>query len=811
MEKAKKQLRMAPATEPGTHHRLLHASDTTSGRHDHPTRHHSAIRGGNEKKEMEEKNRLRLAPAATRKPEMQSVDETGHPRHHKQPHSTRDRRVHRRHHDHGAEEQDDDGFYSLSESDAEHAPGAIRVINPEGHSGSRPSRPSTTSTASNTRRHVAEGEGGVLLGAHLTADREQELDFRQQELAEAELALRQRIADFERSGQGQIQGEEGEEGENGDEVVAVAVAREEPAQEPDDHDGEHKWPLLFFFGYCLLALAAVGGVVAAVVLVNDRSSSSPSNVPTTLAPSQNEATESPTATDTSCPTQASVYDPPTPEDCLAIANGIALDGQDEMIARSFNIDMDVTLDVGSSLNDTLLGDFERRLQTVLAPALTGCSDGFSSNYVVGNANIVVESKGDQPCDVNLEEACFHGVAVLLLYLKGEEKLLTLFCLITNLFGDHLLVDTLGLSPPFQHVKTTFVSSNDPNPSPTSVSTLSPTRDPTPSPTSVSTLNQTRAPTPSPTGVPTLSPTSVSTPNQTRAPIPGRTGVPTPSPTRVPTPRPTGVPTPAPTVVPTPTPTGVPTPSPNRVPTSSPNRVPTPSPTRDPTPSPSRDPTPSPTRVTTPSPTRVPTPSPTRVPTPSPSRDPTSSPTPEPPTSRCSMLEAILVDHDPLHVDAKNWLCDTDTWVPPSDEFDPDRSWNERYVMVVFYYSTNGNGWSNDDGWLSSTSVCDWYMKDDPCGGSDSRVTAISVCESWLSLFPPDAYALFMHNSVSINLHIWSSFLPSSLSIHQQHHRHSSLYYPIFVILFTTDMNQLSGTIPTEIGQLTELTWLFLCK
>jgi hypothetical protein len=60
-----------------------------------------------------------------------------------------------------------------------------------------------------------------------------------------------------------------------------------------------------------------------------------------------------------------VYNPPTPEDCLAIANGIALDRQDEMIARSFDIDMDVTLDVGSSLNDTLLGYLERRLQTVL--------------------------------------------------------------------------------------------------------------------------------------------------------------------------------------------------------------------------------------------------------------------------------------------------------------------------------------------------------------------------------------------------------------------------------------------------------------
>jgi hypothetical protein len=197
------------------------------------------------------------------------------------------------------------------------------------------------------------------------------LHSRQQELDEAELALRQRITDFERSEQGQIQGQEGEEGEergNGDEVVAVAVAvaRDESAQEPDHHNGQHKRPLLLYFGCCLLALAAVGGGVAAIILVNDRSSSSPSNVPKTLAPSQNEVTESPTAaTDTSCPTKVSVYDPPTPEDCLAIANGIALDRQDEMIARSFDIDMDVTLDVGSSLNDTLLGYLERRLQTVL--------------------------------------------------------------------------------------------------------------------------------------------------------------------------------------------------------------------------------------------------------------------------------------------------------------------------------------------------------------------------------------------------------------------------------------------------------------
>jgi hypothetical protein len=117
-------------------------------------------------------------------------------------------------------------------------------------------------------------------------------------------------------------------------------------------------------------------------------------------------------------------------------------------------------------------------------------------------------------------------------------------------------------------------------------------------------------------------------------------------------------------------------------------------------------------------------------TPAPTPGPTASPT----SSRCFLLETVLVDHDPLHEDAKNWLCDDDTWVPPANDFDPDRLWNERYAMAVLYYSTNGNGWTFDDGWLSSTSVCDWTQV--TCVGSDSRVTNIYSSESCLSLFLP---------------------------------------------------------------------------
>jgi surface polysaccharide O-acyltransferase-like enzyme len=75
----------------------------------------------------------------------------------------------------------------------------------------------------------------------------------------------------------------------------------------------------------------------------------------------------------------------------------------------------------------------------------------------------------------------------------------------------------------------------------------------------------------------------------------------------------------------------------------------------------------------------------------------------------------------------------------------------------------------------------------------------------------DADVVFMPYSLSISSHISSSLLRQSLSIHQQHHCHSSPYCPFFVILIMTGFNSLTGTIPTEIGQLTVLTSLYLRK
>ena len=40
---------------------------------------------------------------------------------------------------------------------------------------------------------------------------------------------------------------------------------------------------------------------------------------------------------------------------------------------------------------------------------------------------------------------------------------------------------------------------------------------------------------------------------------------------------------------------------------------------------------------------------------------------------------------------------------------------QQYILVVFYYATGGDGWTNGNGWLGSETECDWFGVD--CNGS----------------------------------------------------------------------------------------------
>jgi hypothetical protein len=47
---------------------------------------------------------------------------------------------------------------------------------------------------------------------------------------------------------------------------------------------------------------------------------------------------------------------------------------------------------------------------------------------------------------------------------------------------------------------------------------------------------------------------------------------------------------------------------------------------------------------------------------------------------------------------------------------------ERYALAVLYYATDGDGWSNNSGWLTDVSVCTWQGI--TC--ADSLVTKIEL-------------------------------------------------------------------------------------
>lgn len=202
------------------------------------------------------------------------------------------------------------------------------------------------------------------------------------------------------------------------------------------------------------------------------------------------------------------------------------------------------------------------------------------------------------------------------------------------------------------------------------------------------------PSSSPTSSPTQSPTQQTETETTVAPVsttmPPAGTLPQTSTTSVPMTT-TGSPTASPTV-PLQTTTSAPPVTSGSPPTVSPTVPPTTAP-------PSEPPTVSPTMA-------APTASPTRTPTTTP---PTNTISPE-----LQELIEFLSDASPdggealsnqnsPQFQAAKWLSEE-----PSFSFYSDWKRIQRYVIATLYYSTNGDDWTNNDGWLSSQDECNWY-------------------------------------------------------------------------------------------------------
>lgn len=152
--------------------------------------------------------------------------------------------------------------------------------------------------------------------------------------------------------------------------------------------------------------------------------------------------------------------------------------------------------------------------------------------------------------------------------------------------------------------------------------------------------------------------------------------------------------------------------------------------------------------------------------------------------------------------AMHWLANVD---PLQVQASDTANLNPRYSLASLYYSTNGQFWFNSNGWLGSSSHCNWYGV-----SCDSIVTNPSSPGNVVSLnlernnlvgpIPEELFSGLGKTLVDLDLHenklngtIPASTLPSMASLQVL-----SLYN-----------NTLSGAIPSTIGNLANARRIYL--
>lgn len=146
------------------------------------------------------------------------------------------------------------------------------------------------------------------------------------------------------------------------------------------------------------------------------------------------------------------------------------------------------------------------------------------------------------------------------------------------------------------------------------------------------------------------------------------------------------------------------------------------------------PSPSTVSLTTENPSGAPsTPSPSASPTPltpSPSAGPT--PTGDPLViiaNRLNIADLSSLEDDSPRLLALNWMAYNDSLrdeLLQSTNSTSDRILLERYVLVLFYFSTDGPEWLNNYNFLSNSSVCSWNSAGSGVFCDEDEVTAIGI-------------------------------------------------------------------------------------
>jgi hypothetical protein len=167
-----------------------------------------------------------------------------------------------------------------------------------------------------------------------------------------------------------------------------------------------------------------------------------------------------------------------------------------------------------------------------------------------------------------------------------------------------------------------------------------------------------------------------------------------------------------------------------------------------------------------------------------------------------LKQSLFVPSSPQN-EAFEWLVDLNSELDGYSE----RQLLQRFVMATFFFSTNGENWSNNEGWLSAENECRWYQTKsyrDHCDASGSLLN-LELNGNGLSGSLPSELALLSDSLTRLDLAktddsneaFLSGNLPSEIGLL------TMLHY------ISLSQQQMSGTLPYEIGKLSLLTVLDL--
>jgi hypothetical protein len=144
---------------------------------------------------------------------------------------------------------------------------------------------------------------------------------------------------------------------------------------------------------------------------------------------------------------------------------------------------------------------------------------------------------------------------------------------------------------------------------------------------------------------------------------------------------------------------------------------------------------------------------------------------------------FLQNRTTLQYAALDWLANEDAWEVDIDSV-PSQVFVTRYALALLFFSTSGRSWINGCNFLTPTSVCEWTNGDRGVTCNEDELVVALLLGKKSKHEEVDLFLLFVCIS-------------------------RLLTFPCHSI--STAYNQLSGSIPSEVGALSSLTKLSLSK